>query len=60
LDNYDRDDIVIQVSSKEAPLVMNLRIKRPGRDTRGIRLLLSRVWLKQLKQFLQITSTCKI
>tara|TARA_R110002124_G_scaffold283667_1_gene459921 strand:+ start:845 stop:1426 length:582 start_codon:yes stop_codon:yes gene_type:complete len=38
---YDRDDIVIQVASKEALLAMKLRANRPGRDTRDIRLLLS-------------------
>lgn len=38
---YDRDEIVIQVASKEALLAMKLRANRPGRDTRDIRMLLS-------------------
>ena len=38
---HNRDDIVIQVASKEALLAMKLRANRPGRDTRDIRMLLS-------------------
>lgn len=38
---FDEDNIVIQVASAEALLVMKLRANRPGRDTDDIRQLLA-------------------